>query len=206
VALDNSLSTWTNYRNRYWPAHYLIDADGAVRHIAFGEGNYAATETLIRELLQDADPAVTLPEPTEVADETPDAGTRTRETFLGSAKDVNYGGEPAYRAGEGEYRLPDEQPGGSFALDGAWRVETQYATPSGTAGGGIRLEFHAEVVRMVLAGQGEVRVRLDDGQEQTLAVSGTPRSYAVAEGKDAAAHVLDVLVSPGVEVYSFTFG
>ena len=28
VALDNSLSTWTNYRNRYWPATYLIDADG----------------------------------------------------------------------------------------------------------------------------------------------------------------------------------
>jgi thiol-disulfide isomerase/thioredoxin len=206
VALDNSLSTWTNYRNRYWPAHYLIDADGTVRHIAFGEGNYAATEKLIRELLQDADPAVTLPDPTEVADETPDAGTRTRETFLGSAKDVNYGGEPAYRAGEGVYRLPDAQPADSFALDGAWRVETQYGTPSGAAGGGIRLQFHAQEVRMVLAGEGEVRVRLDDGREQTLAVSGTPRSYAVAETEDAAAHVLDVAVSPGVEVYSFTFG
>ena len=46
-----ALSTWTNYRNRYWPAHYLIDADGTVRHISFGEGNYAATEKLIRELL-----------------------------------------------------------------------------------------------------------------------------------------------------------
>ena len=56
VALDNTLSTWTNYRNRYWPAHYLIDAEGTVRHISFGEGNYAATEKLIRELLQDAEP------------------------------------------------------------------------------------------------------------------------------------------------------
>ncbi|MFK4835644.1 cytochrome c biogenesis protein DipZ [Microbacterium sp. ZW T2_14] len=206
VALDNSLSTWTNYRNRYWPAHYLIDAEGTVRHIAFGEGNYAATEKLIRELLQDADPGVALPKATEVADDTPDAGTRTRETFLGSAKDVNYAGEPAYRAGEGEYRLPDDQTADSFALDGAWRVETQYATPSGSAGGGIRLQFHAEEVRMVLAGEGEVRVRLDDGREETLAVSGTPRSYAAAETEDEAAHVLDVLVSPGVEVYSFTFG
>ncbi len=59
---------------------------------------------------------------------------------------------------------------------------------------------------MVLAGEGEVRVRLDGGREQTLAVSGTPRSYAVAEGSVATAQVLDVLVSPGVEVYSFTFG
>jgi len=204
VALDNSLATWTNYRNRYWPAHYLIDAQGTVRHIAFGEGNYAATEKLIRELLADADPAAALPDPTDVADDTPDAA-RTRETFLGSAKDVNYGGEGAYRAGEGVYTLPAAQPDDSFALDGAWRVQTQYATPS-DGGGGIRLRFQAEEVRMVLAGEGEVRVRLDGGRAQTVPVSGTPRSYEVADGTEPAAHVLEVDVSPGVEVYSFTFG
>src|SRR5690606_7417786 len=93
VALDNDLSTWTAYRNRYWPAHYLIDAEGTVRHISFGEGNYAATEKMIRELLQDADPDVALPAPTEIADTTPEVGSTTRETFLGSAKDVNYGGD-----------------------------------------------------------------------------------------------------------------
>jgi len=206
VALDNSLATWTNYRNRYWPAHYLIDAEGTVRHIAFGEGNYAATEKLIRELLEDADPSAPLPPATDVADETPETGTRTRETFLGSSKDVNYGGGDAYRAGEGDYRLPDAQPDDSFALDGAWRIETQYATPASAGGGGIRLHFRAEAVRMVLAGEGEVRVRLDDGTERVVEVSGTPRSYAVAEGVGDGAHVLAVEVSPGVEVYSFTFG
>ena len=206
VALDNDLATWTNYRNRYWPAHYLIDADGTVRHIAFGEGNYEATEKLIRELLKDADPEVALPDPTEVADDTPSAGTRTRETFLGSAKDVNYGGEGSYRAGVHAYTIGQAQPDDTFALDATWRVETQYATPSGTGVGGIRLRFHAEEVRMVLAGDGEVRVRLDDGGEQAVVVSGTPRSYRVAEVADAGAHVLDVEVSPGVEVYSFTFG
>ena len=207
VALDNSLSTWTNYRNRYWPAHYLIDAQGTVRHIAFGEGNYAATEKLIRELLEDADPEVALPDPTEVADETPDAGTRTRETFLGSSKDVNYGGDGSYRAGDRDYAIPSAQPDDSFALDGSWRIESQYATPSGEGGGSIRLRFHADQVRMVLAGEGEVRVRLDDGKDETVAVSGTPRSYAVAErAGDGEPHVLDVEVSAGVEVYSFTFG
>ncbi len=58
VALDNNLSTWTNYRNRYWPAEYLIDANGTVRHIKFGEGDYDVTENLIRQLLTDADPDV----------------------------------------------------------------------------------------------------------------------------------------------------
>ncbi|WNB85661.1 cytochrome c biogenesis protein DipZ [Cellulomonas sp. ATA003] len=38
VAQDNAYSTWTAYRNRYWPAHYLIDATGVVRHVSQGEG------------------------------------------------------------------------------------------------------------------------------------------------------------------------
>ncbi|WP_137846113.1 cytochrome c biogenesis protein DipZ [Microbacterium sp. 2FI] len=206
VALDNTLSTWTNYRNRYWPAHYLIDAEGTVRHIAFGEGNYAATEKLIRELLQDAKPGIALPGETAVDDETPESGTRTRETFLGSAKDVNFGGDEQYRAGEGTYRFPSDQPADSFALDGDWRLETQYATPAGDEGGSIRLDYRATEVRMVLAGAGEVEVTRDDGSTETIAVDGTPRSYAVVEGGDGERGVLEVEVSPGVEVYSFTFG
>lgn len=79
VALDNSLSTWTNYRNRYWPAEYLIDAGGTVRHIKFGEGDYDVTENPIRQLLTDANPGT---RPTE---------TLTPETYLGVGKVVNYG-------------------------------------------------------------------------------------------------------------------
>ena len=51
IALDNGYSTWTNYRNSYWPAEYLVDASGTVRHIKFGEGDYDVTENLIRQLL-----------------------------------------------------------------------------------------------------------------------------------------------------------
>lgn len=206
VALDNNLSTWTAYRNRYWPAHYLIDADGTVRHIAFGEGNYAATEKMIRELLDDADPGVQLPAATEVADDTPDAGSTTRETFLGSSKDVNFAGPDAYRAGEGSFAYPDDQAADTFALDGDWTVQTQFATPTGPDAGGIRLDYHAAEVRMVLAGEGKVRVTRDDGTTDEIAVTGTPRSYALVEGDDIAAGVLEVQVDPGVEVYSFTFG
>lgn len=205
VALDNALSTWTAYRNRYWPAHYLIDADGVVRHIAFGEGGYAATERLIRELLQDADPGVELPATTEVVDRTPESGSRTRETFLGSSKDVNYGGTGDYRSGTRDYAYPSTLPDDTFALEGTWRIETQYATPPAD-GGGIRLSFRAEEVRMVLAGDGEVRVRADDGTEKVVEVSGTPRSYAVVTGHGGGRGTLKVAVSAGVEVYSFTFG
>ncbi|WP_454132264.1 cytochrome c biogenesis protein DipZ [Microbacterium lacticum] len=206
VALDNDLSTWTAYRNRYWPAHYLIDASGTVRHISFGEGNYAATEKMIRELLEDADPGVALPAPTEVADDTPDAGSTTRETFLGSSKDVNFAGPDPYRAGPGTFAYPTDQAADTFALDGAWTVETQFATPTGPEPASIRLDDHAAEVRMVLAGEGSVRVRAADGTETTLDVTGTPRSYEIARTDSVQAGVVTVDVDPGVEVYSFTFG
>ena len=58
VAQDNSYATWTAYRNRFWPAHYLIDATGTIRQVSQGEGGYATTETLIRTLLTQANPDV----------------------------------------------------------------------------------------------------------------------------------------------------
>ncbi|BCI79944.1 hypothetical protein MTY66_15690 [Mycolicibacterium sp. TY66] len=54
MALDNSYDTWRNYQNQYWPASYLIDGDGVVRHLKFGEGDYDVTEGMIRELLAQA--------------------------------------------------------------------------------------------------------------------------------------------------------
>ena len=98
VALDNNLSTWTNYRNRYWPAEYLIDADGTVRHIKFGEGDYDVTEDLIRQLLTQANPGITLPPPSDFADTTPQSG-QTPETYFSVGKVVNYGGPGIYDRG-----------------------------------------------------------------------------------------------------------
>lgn len=205
IALDNDLSTWTGYRNRYWPAHYLIDADGTVRHISFGEGDYAATEKLIRELLVDADPGAVLPDATEVADTTPEVGSTTPETFLGSAKDINYGGDDVYRAGTATYAFPVDQVEDSFALDGDWTVKTQYATPHGEENAGIRLSYRAAEVRMVLGGSGAITVRDGEGEGRRVAVDGPPRSYRVSTGQ-ARTGVLTVDVPAGVQVYSFTFG
>ena len=51
VVLDNSYATWDAYDQRYWPAWYLIDADGFIRYKHFGEGAYGETEAKIQELL-----------------------------------------------------------------------------------------------------------------------------------------------------------
>ncbi|MRG59367.1 redoxin domain-containing protein [Agromyces sp. CFH 90414] len=204
VALDNSLSTWTNYRNRYWPAHYLIDAEGTVRQVSFGEGHYERTERLIRELLEDADPQVALPAPTEVADDTPEAGSTTPETYLGTTKQVNFAGDEPYRRSTTQFALPADQPADSFALDGAWSLDTQSVTPAAD-GGGIRLEYTAAEVRLVLAGEGTVVVRDGDG-ERRIDVSGVPRSYPVVRTDASQTGSLTVEVPSGVDAYSFTFG
>ncbi len=51
VALDNDSLNWKAWGNRYWPAVYLIDKKGIVRHIGIGEGGYEQTERKIRALL-----------------------------------------------------------------------------------------------------------------------------------------------------------
>lgn len=51
VAIDNDYKTWNSYQNRYWPALYLVDKQGVIRHIRIGEGGYDQTEQKIRDLL-----------------------------------------------------------------------------------------------------------------------------------------------------------
>ncbi len=204
VALDNSLATWTNYRNRYWPAHYLIDADGTVRHIKFGEGDYDVTERLIRELLRDAHPGATLPAPTDTADDTPDTADITRETYLGSTKRVNFGGPQTYTAGDRTFAFPQRQAADSFALAGDWTLTSQHITPT-TRPARVRLNYRAEEVRMVLSGSGTVTYSAG-GQTRTVRVTGTPDSYRLLSTPGIRAGTIDVTVGKGVQAYSFTFG
>jgi thiol-disulfide isomerase/thioredoxin len=51
VAQDNAYATWNAYGNQYWPALYLIDAQGRIVYSHFGEGNYDETERRIVQLL-----------------------------------------------------------------------------------------------------------------------------------------------------------
>ena len=54
IAQDNGFQTWRAYRNRFWPAKYLVDAGGVIRYNHFGEGAYDETEQRIRRLLEEA--------------------------------------------------------------------------------------------------------------------------------------------------------
>ena len=54
MAVDNEHAIWRAFNNQYWPALYFIDGKGRIRHHQFGEGEYAQSERVIRELLAEA--------------------------------------------------------------------------------------------------------------------------------------------------------
>jgi cytochrome c biogenesis protein CcdA/thiol-disulfide isomerase/thioredoxin len=205
VAMDNSLSTWTNYRNRYWPATYLVDAEGVVRHIHLGEGGYAETEQLMRELLEDANAGATLPAATTVADETPDVGATTPETYLSAGKEVNFGGDEDYTTGDNTYAYPAHLERDTFALRGDWTIDFQGATPTATAAK-VKLAYTAtQEVRVVLGGSGTV-VATVDGKRVEIEVEGSPDSYRLIKVDASTTGQIELTVPVGVTVYSFTFG
>ena len=86
VALDNSYGTWNAYDNQSWPAAYLIDATGQIRHVSIGEGDYASEEQIIRQLLIAAHPGIALPPATDVPDTTPNNPNQSPETYLGAER------------------------------------------------------------------------------------------------------------------------
>ncbi|KAA0116258.1 cytochrome c biogenesis protein DipZ [Mycolicibacterium sp. P9-22] len=202
VAMDNAFSTWTNYRNRYWPAHYLIDKQGVVRHIKFGEGDYATTEKLIRQLLSDGD-AGELPPATERSDSTPTTPT-TPETYFSVGKVVNYGGTGVYDEGTHTFDFPDPLAQDRFALRGPWALDYQGVTAQ-SDGAAIRLNYRARNVYLVVGGTGTARVTRD-GSTTELAVSGPPNMRQIVAGDTDGAGTVEVSLSEGLQAYSFTYG
>ncbi|MGC5165888.1 cytochrome c biogenesis protein DipZ [Luteimicrobium sp. DT211] len=203
IAQDNAYSTWTTYRNQYWPAEYLVDASGTVRHIRFGEGGYADTENLLRQLLTQAHPGARLPAATDVKDTTP-TDAITPETYLSIGKATQYRGAQPFAAGTHAFTPTADQPADTFSLDGRWRLDQQGARPaSGT--GAVHLAYRARDVYVVLGGTGTVTADIG-GARRTIGVSGAPTLHHVLDGGSRTQGTLDLRVPKGVTVYSFTFG
>jgi cytochrome c biogenesis protein CcdA/thiol-disulfide isomerase/thioredoxin len=204
IALDNSYSTWTNYRNRYWPAEYLIDASGVVRHVKFGEGDYNGTEKLIRQLITSARPkAALLPPPVDALDTTPPLGL-TPETYFAVGKVVNYAGGGVYDKGQASFSFPPSVPDDTFALQGPWTLDYQGATAD-SDDSSIKLDYHAKNVYLVVGGTGKLTVTRD-GKTTTLPISGPPTAHQIVSGNELDRGLLDVRLSKGLQVFSFTYG
>jgi cytochrome c biogenesis protein CcdA/thiol-disulfide isomerase/thioredoxin len=203
IALDNDYATWNNYQNVYWPAEYLIDANGTVRHTNFGEGDYDGTEKLIRQLLVTANPDTRLPAPVNSVDTTPQTRL-TPETYLGVGKTGNYGGAGDYKAGTATFSYPAKLTDDKFALRGSWTLDDQGATAD-SDDSAIQLNYTAKDVYVVVGGTGTITVTRG-GQTTTTPISGVPTLHPIVTDATAHRDQLDMQVSKGLQVFSFTFG
>ncbi|MBV9832498.1 MAG: redoxin domain-containing protein [Marmoricola sp.] len=210
VALDPRLETWTNYRNQYWPATYVVDAHGTVRAIKFGEGGYEQTESQLRTLLREADPGVQLPAPTSRgvrADQPGGAGT-TPETYLAYSRGSDsYRGSPStFTLGQpATYALRADQPADTFSLGGRWRVGTDASTALAD-GAQVRIDERAAKVYNVVSGHGTITVSGAGGSSRTVRVDGQPNAYPILDGTHASRQTLTLTYSTGLKVYTFSFG
>ncbi|MDO4901286.1 cytochrome c biogenesis protein CcdA [Actinomyces sp.] len=202
VAVDSELSTWREFDNHYWPAHYLADAKGNLRQVAYGEGGEATLEKLIRQLLTEANPNVRLPDPVHADDET-GLGERTPEIYLGARRANHYVDGPL-KKGDNSYSFPGDTPEDTFSLDGKWRVGDESVSPAGESAR-VRLAWRGKQVNLVVSGRGTLAWTVD-GERHEMKVDSVPNGIALIDREKTSSGLVEVEASAGLELHSFTFG
>ncbi|WP_223483293.1 MULTISPECIES: cytochrome c biogenesis protein DipZ [Stenotrophomonas] len=231
VALDNQYAIWRAFNNRYWPAHYFVDAQGNIRGHQFGEGNYAHSEQVIRRLLVEAG-QTELPPPADpaaadlqgVATQADMGNLRSPETYLGHARAEQFASPGGQRADAAfGYTLPSTLALNQWGLSGQWRVNDEAAQLQ-QAGGRIAFQFHARDLHLVLA-PGEdgkpVRFRVlldgkplpaaDAGADVAADGTGTVNEHRlyqlIRQRGTIGPHRFEIeFLDAGVQAYAFTFG
>jgi methionine-S-sulfoxide reductase len=228
VLLDNNLTVWKAFNNRFWPAHYFVDAKGQIRGHHFGEGKYARSERMIRQLLMEAG-AKNLPDPLdEAAGEGVTAASNvgqvaSPETYVGYARAENFASPGGVaRDSAKTYAQPQSLALNQWALAGSWNVAGEHARLK-SANGRIAFRFKARDLHLVLgpAQSGKpVRFRVtvngappkkDAGVDVDADGNGVVREHRLYNlvrlaGPVAETEFVIEFLDAGVDAYSFTFG
>ena len=168
VALDGDYGTWNAWSNQYWPAEYLIDRNGHVRHAHFGEGEYDKTEQLIRRLLSVQ--GNEMPVTSRLSDPTPTEPT-SPESYLGFQRLERYAGSKITPGVETAYTFPKSLAQNELAYGGHWRVNAENIVSG--KGAALRFNFVGKNVYLVLGGKGRVQVLVNGKPERVVPVSGS---------------------------------
>jgi hypothetical protein len=228
VAVDSDYAIWRAFRNQYWPAVYIADAQGRIRHHQFGEGGYAETERVIQQLLTEAG-KTDLPrelvslDPKGVEAAADWTTLKSPETYVGYERAEYFASSgAAARDRPHAYTAPSRLRLNEWALVGDWTLGREAAALNG-ATGRIVYRFHARDVNLIMGPtvQGTpvgFRVRIDgeppgsahgvDVDEQGNGMVSEPRMYQLIRQPDPIGDRLFEIefVGPGVAAFDFTFG
>jgi thiol-disulfide isomerase/thioredoxin len=228
VAIDNDYAVWNAFANHYWPALYIADAEGRIRHHEFGEGGYDKSERVIRQLLTDAGAADLPPTapPVEVNGiEAPAdwSDVRSAETYVGLARSSGFASRGGAAFGEARvYEVPEHLRLNEWGLGGSWTVGREEAT-NNEPGTRIAFRFHARDLHLILTPPADgsaarFRVTLDgrppgdvhglDVDEQGSGAVSEPRLHQLIRQSGTITDRLFEIefLDPGAAALCFTFG
>jgi cytochrome c biogenesis protein CcdA/thiol-disulfide isomerase/thioredoxin len=216
VVQDNRYGTWNAYQNQYWPAEYLIDAQGQVRHTQFGEGNYKEDEAAVRQLLYDAG-AHNLPAPMTATAIIPSKNLGTPETYLNPQRAEGFAQQ--LKGGTHFYPGVSAPILNEFGLHGTWNATSQSIRPT-ASGASITARVQAAHVYLVMTSNDD-KARtahvLVDGKPISAAEAGSDvhhglvtvqgqRLYSLVSLPGDQQQTFTVQIPPGISAYDFTFG
>jgi thiol-disulfide isomerase/thioredoxin len=228
VAVDSNHAIWDAFRNRYWPAVYVVDAKGSIRHHQFGEGGYERTEMVIQELLREAGHPGTGNDAVRVDARGSEVAAdwdnlRSPESYLGGDRNQGFvSSSPAVVGKSRNYVAPRSLPLNHWALSGDWTVNVG-AIVVDKPNARLAYRFHARDVHLVMGppspgSSARFRVLLDgrppgdahgsDVDEQGNGTATGQRLYQLIRqpGPIADRTVEIEFLDPGLEAYVFTFG
>jgi cytochrome c biogenesis protein CcdA/thiol-disulfide isomerase/thioredoxin len=225
VALDNKYVLWNALHNQYWPAHYFVDAQGRIRYFHHGEGKYAMSERVIRQLLAEAGHAPAGGMATASASGA-EAGAAfgeigSPETYIGYARADRFASPGGLLRDKPKTYAGAPLELNQWSLEGAW-IDNRQSARSLAGGAKVSFRFHARDLHLVLgsASGKPVRYRITlDGQapgadagvdakgDGSGVVTGQ-RLYQLVRQKGPIRDRTFTItfLDPGVEAFSFTFG
>jgi thiol-disulfide isomerase/thioredoxin len=228
IAVDSDHAIWRALKNEYWPALYVVDAQGRIRHHQFGEGGYDRSERIIQQLLSEAGVSGIGHDLVSVDARGAEAAAdwdnlKSPENYVGYERTENFASRGGAILDKPQvYAVPARLKLNNWALSGDWTVG-KGATVLNKANGRIGYRFHARDLHLVMgpAARGaSVRFHvLIDGQppgaahgvdvdEQGNGTVTEQRLYQlIRQQKPIADRQFEIeFLDSGVEAFAFTFG
>jgi thiol-disulfide isomerase/thioredoxin len=228
IAVDSDHAVWRALKNQYWPALYVVDAQGRIRFHQFGEGEYEKSERVIQQLLAEAGATGVGQDLVSVdgrgAEAAADLGNlKSPENYVGYERTENFASRRGAELDKPHvYAAPAKLKLNQWALSGDWTV-ARNLTALNKPNGRIAYRFHARDLHLVMgpATRGaSVRFRvLIDGQppgaahgidvdDQGNGMVNEQRLYQlIRQPKPIADRQFEIeFLDPGVEAFAFTFG
>jgi len=136
IAIDNDYAIWSAFDNHYWPALYLVDAQGRIRSHQFGEGAYEQSEMMIQQLLAEACISGIAHELVSVDAQGTEAAAdwgdlRSPENYVGDARTENFASPGGAVVDQPRvYATPAHFSLNQWALAGEWTVGREATLPA----------------------------------------------------------------------------